>query len=98
MPRGTLLSELEETEVPWPQAEEVIKMKILSAPDRWDRNRAMGDLDDVMALLKKDVSVTYRDDAEKAAIKVALGMFLPIYVAKEREWSAEQWKTKLGLA
>jgi len=83
MRHGRLLSELKEAKVPWPQAEEVVKMKILSGQDRRDRNKGMRDLDDamallkIMALLKDDLHMTYRDDAEKAAIKAALGMFLP---------------------
>jgi hypothetical protein len=99
MPRGILLGDLEDTDVPWAEADEVIKMKILSAPDRKDGNKGMRDLDDVKALLTKGgVFMTYKNDAEKATFKAALEKFLPMYLEKETEWSAEEWKTKLGLA
>jgi len=99
MPLGTLLGELQDTEVPWPEADEFIRMKILSAPEREDGNKGMRDLDDVKALLAKGgVSMTYKDDGEKDIIEAALEKSLPMYLEQEAEWSAEQWKTKLGLA
>jgi hypothetical protein len=58
----------------------------------------MHDVDDVKALLAMDdVFMTYKDDHEKATIKAALEKVLPRYLEKTR-WSAEKWKTKLGLA
>ncbi|EIW80147.1 hypothetical protein CONPUDRAFT_144343 [Coniophora puteana RWD-64-598 SS2] len=98
MPLGVLLGEFKDTDVPWPEVNEVIKMKILSAPEREDGNKGMRDLDDVKALLSKGgVSTRYRNDAEKATIKAALEKALPMYLEKETEWSEEDWKTKLSL-
>ncbi|KAG1803364.1 hypothetical protein EV424DRAFT_1330987 [Suillus variegatus] len=99
MPLGVLLGELNDTDVPWPAANEVIKMKILAAPDHKDRNKGMRDLDNVKALLSEgaNVSMTYKDDTEKATIEAAFEKFLAIYLEKETAWSKEVWKKKLGL-
>lgn len=63
------------------RAQEVIKMKILAAPDREDYNKGMQDLNDVKALLSKvGASMMYEDALEK---------FFPTYLEKETEWSKE---------
>lgn len=99
MPHGTRLDQLKDTDVPWPEDHEFIKMKVLSASDRMDANKGIRDLDHVKALLEsKDISMAYKDKAEKAAIKKALEKSLPGYLEREAEWSADEWKAKLSLA
>lgn len=99
MPRGTRLDQLKDTDIPWPEDHEFIKMKVLSASDRRDTNKGTRDLDDVKALLEsKAISMAYKDKAEKTAVKNALKKALPGYLEKEAEWSADEWKAKLGLS
>lgn len=99
MSHGVLLEQLDDNDVPWAEAHEVMKMKILAAPDREDVNKGMRDLDNVKALLSKGgASMTYEDDTEKATIKATFEKFLPTYLEREIEWSEEVWKTKLDLA
>jgi hypothetical protein len=72
-------------------------MKLLSAPNRFDSNKALQDLDDAKALVSKlDLTMTYKDEEEKAAMEAALEKFVPIYLENEKEWTANDWKEKLG--
>ena len=74
-------------------------MKLLSAPDRFDSNKAMRDLDDAKALVSKfDLTMTYKDSEEKAAMEAALEKFLPTYLKNEKGWTRKDWKKKLGFA
>lgn len=85
-------------EIPWPEDHEFIKMKILSAGEREDTNKGIQDLDDVKSLLKrKVVSMEYGDEEERAAITNSLNKSLLSYLERESEWSAAEWKAKLGL-
>ena len=92
MPKGVILDDLQDTKVPYAAAHEVMKMKILAAHKREDVNKGRGDLDDVMALLKDGDSLTYDNDDEKAACKVALEKFIGTYIKQEREWTVAEWK------
>ncbi|KAH8997849.1 hypothetical protein EDB86DRAFT_3043442 [Lactarius hatsudake] len=99
MPLGIFLGQLGMTDVPWPKADEVIKMKILSAREREDDDKMERDLDDIKALLIKfNVSMTYKDDTEKATFKAALKDTLPRYLKLKAEWSEEEWMARLNLA
>ncbi|KAH9032759.1 hypothetical protein EDB85DRAFT_2133245 [Lactarius pseudohatsudake] len=103
MPLGIFLGQLGMTDIPWPKADEVIKMKTLSAREREDDNKMLRDLDDIKALLIKfNVPMTYNDDTEKATFKAALEASLedtlPQYLKLKTEWSAEEWMARLNLA
>jgi hypothetical protein len=54
-------------------------------------------MDDIKALVATfNIKMTYKSDKEKAAFQVALNRFLPIYLEKEKGWTAEDWKKMLG--
>lgn len=85
-------------DLPLVSSEEVVKMKLLAAPDRYDKNKALQDFDDTAALLKQGLTMTYKDNEEKADIKAALEEFLPTYLEREKDWSEQDWKNSLGFA
>ncbi|KAF8340922.1 hypothetical protein F5887DRAFT_434947 [Amanita rubescens] len=96
-PKGIILSLLTDDNLPLASPEEIIKMKLLSAPDRFDSNKAMRDLDDAKALVSKfNLTMTYKDSEEKAVMEAALEKFLPTYLENEKGWTRQDWKEKLG--
>ncbi|KAL4064697.1 hypothetical protein V8B97DRAFT_2111801 [Scleroderma yunnanense] len=84
MPFG-VLGELKDPDIPWPEVDEVIKMK---APDREDGNKGMHDLDVKTLLSTGSVSMTYGDNAEKATIKTALekSLFINVDIDRNIRW------------
>ncbi|MCJ1463136.1 hypothetical protein MMC07_001741 [Pseudocyphellaria aurata] len=63
MPLGKLLAELADDEVPFAEAHEIIKMKIIAGPWREDMLKGVRDWDDVRDLINSGAKVLY-DDAE----------------------------------
>ncbi|KAJ2926553.1 hypothetical protein H1R20_g10545, partial [Candolleomyces eurysporus] len=73
-------------------------MKLLAAQDPYDDNKALQDFDNAKALISKlNLTMAYKGEDEKAAMKAAFNKCLPTYFEKEKEWTAEDWK-KLGFS
>ena len=108
MPEGQPLNKvLELDSVPLPYLNEAIKLKLFAAGDRLILTKAIKDLDDVALLLKmswkKEIKMTYVDDAERKKAKYAFDSIWTRYqhakVNSEGQtvWSEQEWRYFLKL-
>ncbi|KAH6904657.1 hypothetical protein BKA70DRAFT_1565634 [Coprinopsis sp. MPI-PUGE-AT-0042] len=100
-PVGTRISSLRdslaEEDLPLASPEEIVKMKLLSSARRDDQYKSMQDLKDVKALVSAfALTITYRDDDERAEMKRALEIFLPTYLETEEDLTHDDWMKMLG--
>ena len=113
MPEGmTLLDVVNKDQVPLPTYSEAIAMKMIAAADRLKSRapKAVHDFDDAMKIFGKlyheDGYISYKEEVEKALVKMAFNCFFPRYKeAKEKAvekagegfWTEEQWKVFLKI-
>ncbi|KAF9062536.1 hypothetical protein BDP27DRAFT_1427802 [Rhodocollybia butyracea] len=113
MPTGIILSELKDTDIPWAEPQEVIKMKILSAEDRLPEQKvkAIGDLKDAHDLIEQEKK---QEEQKKGGVKTSYGVEMSYKggekaaitkalkeffekYPKESQWSEAEWKKEIGL-
>lgn len=97
MPRGSLLSSLRPTYVPYAQGREIIKMKLLAACQRDDINKAFKDFSDIQALIMSGETVTYNSAKEKEMCVNAFNSFIATFLASNKTWTLQQWRKYLQI-